>query len=373
VIYSKRSQYGHGSAAGDRVEQAGRLSVLLIFLTGAPGRRSIPFRIGFLLHSLPSAPHGAELIFCSIDRTRGNTVLFDCVVPIQFMLAVEDFLRLAKIRPNTKDIYRRYLGYFVIWLNEQAIDESTVTPIVVHEFLDCHPEWSNSTKWNTLHAIKSYYTMMHGKSHEVAGTGMVREDPGPQRTLSMQKLEKLFASIDTSKAKGIRDLAIMTFFLDTGLRSSELCGLELRYLYMDQKRFHVRQKGGVWHEGCFFEYTWSCLSSWLAIRDQFALSKTKTVFVGTRTADAGNPLTRDGLRAMFRAYGKKAGIGLVSPHDMRRTFATESIRNGAPTRLVQVQGGWSSVSMVERYSRTLEAEALQPYSPVNRLMGFVTE
>ena len=53
---------------------------------------------------------------------------------------------------------------------------------------------------------------------------------------------------------------------------------------------------------------------------------------------------------------------------LRRTFATLATENGAPTRVVQVAGGWKSLRMVERYTQALKQDAIKPFSPVDRLM-----
>jgi integrase len=80
-------------------------------------------------------------------------------------------------------------------------------------------------------------------------------------------------------------------------------------------------------------------------------------------------MTRDGIRANFYRIGVQAGIGPLQPHSLRRTFATLSLKAGAPSRLVQVAGGWASLSMVEKYSRALKPADFDGFFPVDRLMG----
>jgi hypothetical protein len=45
-----------------------------------------------------------------------------------------------------------------------------------------------------------------------------------------------------------------------------------------------------------------------------------------------------------------------------------STNNGAPSRVIQVAGRWSDIAMVERYTRTIEAEAIQPYLPMHHAL-----
>jgi site-specific recombinase XerD len=198
---------------------------------------------------------------------------------------------------------------------------------------------------------------------------MERKPSPPQRTLNRKKADQLLQLFDTSKPKGIRDLAIVTLALDTGLRADELVHIQLSYLDMDQGVLFVPIKGGQWAPAAFYEYTSSCLASWLAVRPKVAKAGVETLFVSIGGTTRGQPLTRDGLRAIFYEFSQDSDIGRISPHDMRRTFATLAVEAGAPTRAVQVAGRWQHIKMVEHYTRALEAKVLHRYSPVNRLMG----
>ena len=65
----------------------------------------------------------------------------------------------------------------------------------------------------------------------------------------------------------------------------------------------------------------------------------------------------------------KVPVHNLSPHVLRRTFATLAIRNGAPTRVVQVAGGWANLSEVQRYSQAIEAQDFDGYSATNVIGG----
>jgi integrase len=194
-----------------------------------------------------------------------------------------------------------------------------------------------------------------------------RVDSGPQRTLTKEQVDQLLNSLNTETLSGIRNKAMLLLMLDTGLRANEVCSLQLKRLNLEERTLQVKIKGGDWGEGVFTETTAGWLDLWLKLRDRVAETRTGTVFVSIKGTRPGTSITRDGLRSIFRRMGKKAGLGLISPHDMRRTFATLSIRNGAPTRLVQIAGRWKNIREVERYTRALTASDIDPYSPVNNL------
>jgi len=73
------------------------------------------------------------------------------------------------------------------------------------------------------------------------------------------------------------------------------------------------------------------------------------------------------LQGMVKRWGLGIGIKL-SPHDLRRSFATLSTLFGAPSRVVQVAGRWSTIEMVERYTREIDQSAIEPYLPVSKLL-----
>jgi integrase/recombinase XerD len=189
-----------------------------------------------------------------------------------------------------------------------------------------------------------------------------------QRTLDSDAALNVMAACDTSSPMGARDLAIVTLMLDSGLRSSEVCRLKLKDLDMTKRRFHVVVKGGHDEEGTFSRSTAGNLARWLAVRAQEAAPGCETVFASLGGTKPGTKLTTSGLKIIFRKLGARAGLAAFSPHDLRRTFATIAIRNGAPTRIVQAAGRWGDVRMVEHYTAAITAEDFDPYSPVESLM-----
>jgi len=76
-------------------------------------------------------------------------------------------------------------------------------------------------------------------------------------------------------------------------------------------------------------------------------------------------MTARGIQVMLQRLGKDTGIN-CNPHSFRRGFAVHNLKSGLSTRIVQSLGGWESIVMVERYSRSLSFEdALDVYHSVN--------
>lgn len=264
---------------------------------------------------------------------------------------------------NTRDRYRRALALF---LADHPAPED-LTPQALAEWLD-KPTWGYASRNVALNAIRNYLRWRYGGQHPALAYRLPHTPTPPQRALNGHQIDSLLMSFDTRTPKGTRDLAICALFLDTGLRVSELCRWKLTNLSTEGTVWHgdVLVKGNRWERFSIPPYTASLLASWLAYRPQFAAAGVDNVFVSIGGTTRGHPLTRHGLQAIMRRWAKDAGLPALSPHDLRRTFATELLRNGAPTRIVQVAGRWRNPRMVERYSRTLSADDAVPYSPVTR-------
>lgn len=276
----------------------------------------------------------------------------------------EDYLAEQGYEGNTLDKYRRALILFSLEIKNTR----KVSVMEMRSWLDGHG-WGSSARWVSWCAVKGYLRWLCGEDHPALKLKIKRQEAGPQRSLNMNAVKQLLGSFDTMTARGVRDLAICTLALDSGLRSSEICRLELKSLSILDRHLMVIIKGGRWGEGVFSTETARYLDNWITIRSQFALEGTRTVFVSIGGDTRGKPLTRDGLGCVVSSWASKAGIDVLSPHDLRRTFAVLATRLHAPARVLQVAGRWSNISMVERYTQAISAEDFEPYFPVAGAMN----
>lgn len=276
------------------------------------------------------------------------------------------------LSPSTRALYAYHLQTLFAWLDEQSIKPKSLTAPQLLKYLDSRTTWSDSSKNLTVCAARAYWRWKYNAKHAVCSVRIRRSEAGPQRTLSKTEIEQLISVFNTEEPKGLRDLALVMLMVDTGLRASEICSLTLEHLDMGERLLYVRVKGDRWEPAAFFEYATSCLENWLVIRKDIAKRETKTVFCSIGGNLPGHPLTRDGLRAIFRKLGEAAGLQTsISPHALRRSFTTLAFKAGAPSRTVQLGGRWKDLKLVERYSQALQVQAMHPYSPANYVMGIV--
>ena len=288
---------------------------------------------------------------------------------------IDKFLDEAGYAASSEESYRYLLRRAADWLEGRgegkALEDISVGEY--RQFLNSH-EWSHNMQRIYGASLRAYLRWCGVVEHPIFHEILPRDDAPPGRSLERSDLRDLLASFDTTQPLGWRNLAILALMVETGLRCSEICRLEVGRLDMRHRKLVAQVKGKrrgerKWREAVFSEDTARFLEIWLEERPKHAKKGVNTVFVSLGGNTRGEAITPDGLRALFGKWGKKAEIGKLSPHDMRRTMAVLLIEAGAPTRLVQVLGGWDDIRMVERYSQALKPSQIDRYSPIREIVG----
>lgn len=167
--------------------------------------------------------------------------------------------------------------------------------------------------------------------------------------LNIEQVEKLTESPSEGKPNGIRDRAMVSLLYSSGLRVSELCGMQMPDLNLEMGLLRVCGKGnkermvpiGAEAVQNIREYLTSARPALLKGR------ASRYLFITNR---AGK-LTRQGFWKALGGYGKQAGIfqGL-SPHVLRHTFATHLLEGGADLRSLQTMLGHSDIGTTQIYT-----------------------
>lgn len=180
--------------------------------------------------------------------------------------------------------------------------------------------------------------------------------------LNEEEIERLFKQPKIETLPGLRDRAILELLFSSGLRVSELVGLDKDNVNLKRREFMVRGKGQKDRPIFISPASAEWLERYMAKRDD----NTKPLFVrysGSKKIDlSGNfhRLTARSVQRMVSRYALLAGITKhVSPHTLRHSFATDLLMNGADLRSVQAMLGHSNISTTQIYTHVTDPHLKQ--------------
>jgi site-specific recombinase XerD len=177
--------------------------------------------------------------------------------------------------------------------------------------------------------------------------------------LNQDELERIFAQPDLNSLIGARDRAILELLFSSGLRVSELVGLDKDHINLKRREFMVRGKGEK--DRPIFISTEA--AGWIQEYIDKREDNTKPLFIrysGNKQVDlTGNyhRLTARSVQRLVARYALLAGITKhVTPHTMRHSFATDLIMNGGDLRSVQAMLGHSNISTTQIYTHVTDPQ-----------------
>jgi integrase/recombinase XerD len=168
-------------------------------------------------------------------------------------------------------------------------------------------------------------------------------------TLSVADMQKLLAAPGSGTAQGLRDKAILELFYSSGLRVSELAGLAMQQIDLQQGFVRVFGKGSKERVVPVGTRAAEAVTTYMAA-GRPGLVKPKTgsaVFLSER----GQAISRKTIWALIKGYARKAGLPKnVKPHLLRHSFATHLLAGGADLRAIQEMLGHADIGTTQIYT-----------------------
>jgi integrase/recombinase XerD len=259
---------------------------------------------------------------------------------------------------GTLDLYRRYLGLLIRWLEPKGItDLEDVTLPILREFQSFLMKSDASDRYEkvvvqgklTPVTISSYIRVIKAFLGWCYDEELISSNPSsrlkkpkvPEKVLSAftpEQLEQFLGACDMSTRNGFRNYVIALVFLDTGMRLSELCNLHLsdihpRYVKVDGKGQREREIG--LHPNVS-KLLWKYIQKY---RGLYGI-ESDFVFLGQL-----GPLKIGGIHSIFNVLEEKSGVtGVrVSPHTLRHTFSKLYLKRGGDLFKLSRELGHSNV------------------------------
>ncbi|MBP1648663.1 MAG: Tyrosine recombinase xerC [Bacteroidetes bacterium] len=281
---------------------------------------------------------------------------------------VEAFLRHLKqdrnYSPRTLASYEDDLRNLLEFLDRNAPDAGSVAPEdVTRQLLRSFQRdllgqgYAKRSIARKLACLRSFFRYLQ-KTGVVPSSPMVtivspRLDRRLPQFLDEDSMRRLMEQPDGATPDGRRDRALLELLYSTGIRLSELIGLELRDVEMGNGTIRVLGKGNKHRIVPFGRPARKALEEYLAVRSALAEKAPR----GTLTSDPvflsarGKRMNPKGVNLLVAKYiGRVSEIEKKSPHVIRHTFATHMLDRGADLQAVKELLGHESLSTTQIYT-----------------------
>lgn len=256
---------------------------------------------------------------------------------------------------NTLDAYKKDLDKLLRYYEEEGIDFRHVTLEQLQTFSATLMDLGISPRSisRILSGVRTFYKFL-SLEHEIENDPCeLLESPARGEhlpdVLTVEEIDQLIAAIDMTKPEGQRDRAILETLYSCGLRVSELCGLRISNLYLDEGFIRVHGKGKKERLVPISDTAIMELKLWFTDRDQLHIKPGHEdyVFVSCRR---GTALSRITIFHIIKVLCEATGIRTtVSPHTFRHSFATHLLEGGANLRVIQELLGHENIDTTEIY------------------------
>jgi integrase/recombinase XerD len=263
---------------------------------------------------------------------------------------------------NTLAAYRRDLRAYETWLAGRRLSPPEVTEADVQDYLGHLRAGGRApaSVARALVAVKSLHRFLLDEGHAAADpTGDVggpRVPQGLPKALTEDEVERLLGAVAGDHPTARRDRAILELLYGTGMRISELVGLSLGDLALDEGVARVFGKGSKERLVPVGRFARVAMAEWLQPAGRGGLAPerwarrgdSEAVFLNAR----GGRLSRQGAWGIIRRYGDRVGLGdRLTPHVLRHSCATHMLDHGADIRVVQELLGHASIATTQVYTR----------------------
>jgi len=268
-----------------------------------------------------------------------------------------DYISLERgLSPNTRAAYADDIARFLDWLAEQevrSVNDVTRKQILDHLMAEKARGLAANSLSRHLVSLKVFFRYLSQEGLLGVNVAETMDSPRVWKMLpgvmTLKEIDRLFAAPDIRTPLGVRNRAILELFYASGLRVSELAGLDLSSLHLEERFLRCTGKGrkervvpvGGGAIGWVKRYIREVRPLWAAGPEEQAL------FLSRRSGR----LSRKTIWVMIKNCARDAGITkTIYPHTLRHSFASHLLANGADLRSIQEMLGHADIATTQIYT-----------------------
>jgi len=291
---------------------------------------------------------------------------------------IQDFLEYLDVEKGlsekSQQTYARFLNKFSSWLKLNNLEGLTPEQLNEEHIRKYRFFLSKTLKRGTKEPIKkstqnyylialrnllNYFTERNIPSLPAEKIKLIKQRERQIKFLDLEQVKRLLEAPETKTITGLRDRAILETLFSTGMRISELVNLDRnQFTNIENKKdleLGIVGKGGQPRTVYFSERALFWLKKYLKKRND----KEKALFINYKGPKnrIGKRLTARSIENLVKKYALLSGCPITTtPHVLRHSFATDLLRKGVDTRIVQEFLGHKNISTTQIYTHVSRPE-----------------
>lgn len=269
---------------------------------------------------------------------------------------------IKKFSGHTLKAYAIDIRQFSAYFSEQQlpVSKNNIRDFIAHLYLKSK---NKATVARKIYAIKSYYAYLVKTGIQAHnpfdGIGTPKLEKKIPQILTQNEMQEFLDALPEENFLQLRNKALFEFLYATGLRISELTGLQAADIHFAERLVRVMGKGKKERIVPFHEQAAAVMTRYLQRRRAEFRGQCDWVFVNSR----GGPLSQRSVeRILQQVYQSLMHSGKhVHPHLLRHSFATHLLQRGANLRVIQELLGHANLATTEKYTSLNFADLLNTY------------
>ncbi len=215
-----------------------------------------------------------------------------------------------------------------------------------------------------LTAIKSFHHFLYIEKEVKSDISVKFSTPKIAKTLpkvlSIDEVVKILEQVDKTDALGLRNKALLELVYGSGLRVSELLGIKIEDIHLNQSYILVHGKGQKERIVPISDMSVIAIRKYMIDGRETLLKDHNSSYLFIN--NQGNSLSRQGFFKLLKKFAKDAGVETeCSPHTLRHSFATHLLENGMDLRTLQTLLGHEDISTTQIYTHISQKRIKEVY------------
>lgn len=264
---------------------------------------------------------------------------------------IDDLTVLRKLSPHTQTNYRRDLQQFAAFCYHKNLDkpEEVLAADVRNWVAQLNRRQSSGRSiQRALSSLRSFYRFYCKQGHAVnpaMGIQAPKAKKSLPKALDTDSIQQLL-TIEGNDWLSLRDRAILELFYSSGLRLSELSGLSLADIDLDDRSLQVTGKGNKTRQLPIGRFALEAIQAWLPQR-RLHHTNDPALFITKQ----GNRLGQRAIQLRLKKYGVSQGMNQnIHPHMLRHSFASHLLESSGDLRAVQELLGHANIATTQIYT-----------------------